>query len=122
MAVEIEDHTLEVEASVENALALTLRLATEDIHRRANDITPLRDNGLRTSVLKTMPNKTTAVIEWRVPYAAVQEQGYRTDPRTGKTVMFTNYTTPGTGPHFAENSVKATMNNFYEIAKQGGLI
>lgn len=118
MAVEVEDHTLEVEASVENAVALTLRLAVEDIHRRANDITPLRDNGLRTSVLKTMPNKTTAVIEWKVPYAAYQERGMRADG----THVVQHYTTPGTGPHFAENSVKATMNNFYEIAKQGGLI
>lgn len=122
MRAEVDDHTFEVQTDIKNALGLTIRLALEDIHRRSNPVTPLRDNGLRTSVLKTMPSLDRGVIEWKVPYAAVQEQGYRTDPRTGKTVMFTNYTTPGTGSGFAENSVKQTMQHFDEIAKQGGLI
>lgn len=125
MAVEIEDNTYQVETEINSALALTLRLALEDVHRRSNPRTPLKDNGLRTSVLKTVVNSPMlqrGIIEWRVPYAAAQEQGGRRDPRTGKYVVFTNYTTPGTGKEFAERSVRETMKNFGEIAKQAGLI
>ena len=118
MSVEIEDNTYQIENDVENAVALTLRLAIEDIHRRSNNITPLKNNALRTSVLKTMPTKTRGVIEWRVPYAAYQERGMRADG----THVVQNYTTPGTGKEYAKRSVEATMKNFQEIAKQGGLI
>lgn len=118
MRAEVEDHTFEVQSDIKNALGLTIRLALEDIHRRSNPVTPLRDNGLRTSVLKTMPSLDRGVIEWRVPYASYQERGMRADG----THVVTHYTTPGTGSGFAENSVKQTMQHFDEIAKQGGLI
>lgn len=121
MAVEIEDNTYQVETEINNALALTLRLALEDVHRRSNPRTPLKDNGLRTSVLKTVVNSPMlqrGIIEWRVPYASYQERGMRADG----THVVKHYTTPGTGKEFAERSVKETMKNFGEIAKQAGLI
>ena len=122
MSVEIEDNTVQVESAVKNSVALTLRLVLEDIHRRSVNVTPKRDGDLRAGVEKYLRSPTQGVIEWKMEYAAVQEQGGRIDPRTGKYVVFRNYTTPGTGKDYAANSVRDTMDNFYKIAKQGGLI
>lgn len=118
MSVEYINKALEVQNTVDNNKGVTLRLMLEGIHRNANPITPLRDNGLRTSVLKTMEGTSKAIIEWREPYASYQERGMRADG----THIVRNYTTPGTHAHYAEESVKKVMDNIQEYARQGGLI
>ena len=50
-------------------------------------------------------------IVWGKNYAIYQESK-----------QYRNYTTPGTGPHFAENSVKEVVRNSESIAKKVGLI
>lgn len=97
-----------------------LRMMVEDVHEFANPKTPLRENPLRTQVLKIATgNKGT--IEWRVPYAEVQERGWRYDPRSGRRVYFQNYTTPGTGAKFAEYAVAEVFSRLSSYAERAGL-
>lgn len=122
MAVKVEDNTQVVKDDINVAAALTIRLMLNDIHSLSTPVTPLRENALRTSVIEYMPSSTKGIITWEVPYAGVQEKGYRTNPSTGERIYFRNYTTPGTGPHYAEDSVKKVMANADKYMQQGGLI
>lgn len=106
---------------IENGVAIMLRMMMEDTHRIANPITPLKDYGLRPSVTKQMVSKNKGVMRWAVNYAAVQEQGGRTDPRTGKYIEFKHYTTPGTGPHFIQKSLESVMKKLPYYLEIGGL-
>lgn len=81
------------------------RLLLEDIHRRANKTTPFRAGDLREQVSKRV-EEMDGIIVWQQPYAAYQERGSRAD---GSHVV-RNYTTPGTGPHYAANAVEEVMN------------
>ena len=119
MTVKVQDNTPIVKDDIDVATALTIRLMLNDIHAISTPVTPLRDNGLRTSVLEYMDSGTKGIIEWRVPYASVQEKGYRVNPKTGERIYFSHYTTPGTGAHYAEDSVMANASKYME---QGGLI
>lgn len=110
-----------VDYEVENSVAMILRLMMEDIHRISTPITPLKDYGLRPSVTKQMVSNDKAVMRWNVNYAAAQEEGGRTDPRTGKYIKFVHYTTPGTGPNFVSKSLEQVMNKLPYYAEIGGL-
>lgn len=112
-----------VKSEIKTRESLCLRLMLEDIHRKSTPITPLADTRfLRGQVHKSFLGFNKAYIEWSVHYAAVQEKGWRYDPKSGKKIYFRNYTTPGTGAHFAEKSVDqviANANNYFYL---GGLI
>lgn len=98
-----------ITAKMQNNIGVGVRRILEDIHREANDITPYKDNGLRSSVTKQMLDNNHGYISWNVPYAAAQEQGGRTDPRTGKYIEFQNYTTLGTGKEYAKTALDRVM-------------
>lgn len=107
---------------VENSMSLALRFMLDGIHQKAEPRTPLKDYGLRPSVSKRVLAPDRAVISWNIEYAGAQEEGGRTDPRTGKYIVFKNYTTPGTGAHFVEKSVNEVMNNIPYYLQLGGLM
>lgn len=111
--MEVDDHGLFTlyEAKLQNNIAVGVRQMLEAIHRESIARTPYKDNGLRSSVYKGMLSNNSGYITWRVPYAAAQEQGGRIDPRTGKYVEFSNYTTPGTGAGFVKQAVEKVMQN-----------
>lgn len=103
---------------VENACQIAIRLMMEDVHNLSTPITPYKDNGLRTSVTKTMPSKLVGIMTWNVPYAQYQERGMRAD---GSRVV-KNYTTPGTHAHFVEESVNKVVQRVPNYLRMGGLI
>lgn len=87
---------------VERATMIGMRQLIEDIHRTSRPITPMLTGQLRGDVkkdVKKVGDKIRGTIEWARPYAWYQERGYTSGP-------VTRYTTPGTGAHFAEKSVK----------------
>lgn len=84
-----------------------MRQLLEDIHRESRPITPKLTGDLRGDVKKTVSKRGSVirgVIEWVRPYAWYQERGYTSGP-------VTRYTTPGTGAHFAEKSVKKVTSS-----------
>lgn len=105
----------------ETGVAIMLRQMMEDTHRIANPITPLKDYGLRPSVTKQMVSNDKGIMRWNVSYAAVQEQGGRTNPRTGEYIPFIHYTTPGTGAHFVEKSLEQVIKRLPYYVEVGGL-
>lgn len=83
----------QINSEVTNGASLAIRLMLSEIHRLADPVTPKDKGNLRADVLKEVRG-TTGKITWTKEYAIYQE-----------TKQFQNYTTPGTGPHFAEKSV-----------------
>lgn len=77
-------------------------------------ITPRENNGLRRSIV-TQAIGGRAEIAWRVPYAKAQDDGGRDG------VVYRNYTTPGTGAHFATRAFMATSAQMPEVYRALGL-
>lgn len=110
--VKVDDTKFKLyEMEFENNIGVGVRRILEAIHREANPLTPYKDNGLRSSVIKHLTDNYNGFITWKVPYAAAQEQGGRRDPRTGRYIEFKNYTTPGTGKEYAKRAMKKVMEN-----------
>lgn len=76
--------------------------------------TPRKTGALRRSII-TQATGTRAEIGWRVPYAQAQEDG----GARGRT--YSNYTTRGTGPHFARNAFMATSSQMQAVYRELGL-
>lgn len=89
--------------------SLALRFMIEDIHRIANPKTPKDKGNLRADVIKSV-NGLRGRIEWSKEYAVYQE--YK---------QFTNYTTSGTGPHYAENSVVDVVQRSRSYFRKAGI-
>lgn len=102
MGVKITDNSALTKFKVESDIMVINRFIIEDIHFKSSPATPMKTGDLRLKVDKTTEGKKS-VIRWLSPYSAIQEN-----------VHFKNYSTPGTGPHFARDSVKSTMNNLNE--------
>ena len=109
MSVKVNSKTPEVIDRVQNQASLSVRLFIEEAHKTSNDITPMKTGELRKRVLKSISG-TSGEIEWKSNYASFQENPLK---------KF-NYTTPGTGPHFAEKSIKRTVEKLPEIIREVG--
>lgn len=103
MSSRVLDNTPLIKHLVQSRATLTNRLLIEEIHSRSIHKTPMDKGALRTMVSKSVAGNV-AEIQWRAPYAIFQENK-----------QFQNYTTPGTGPHFAESSVSEAMDKLQEI-------
>lgn len=110
MAFKIFDNTKNVGNTVTQRASIFLRNVADDVIRNAEPKTPKREGYLRRSVVKQVLGLNGAV-KWNKEYAAKME-----------TKQFRNYTTPGTGPHYAEDAVKKSVGNTRVIAKQSGLL
>ena len=100
MAGRVIDNTDLVEFMVRNRVATTNRLLLEEAHAISLHRTPMKTGALRTMVV----DGETGEIRWNAPYAIYQEEK-----------QFQNYTTPGTGPHFAESAVQGAMDKIDEL-------
>ncbi len=110
MRVKVEDYTPKVFADKQQKANLALRLITSAIVNEATPKTPKDEGDLRLNVLKQVLG-SKARITWRQPYAQIQEEK-----------QFKNYTTPGTGPHYAENAVVKIFNEAVTYFRQVGLV
>ncbi len=102
--------------------------------RNAVAITPRKTGALRRSII-TRQVGNTAEISWRSAYAIPQNQGFHT-VATKRVVnidgsfvtlmpgvyRYHNYTTPGTGPHFANIAYQATISQMPEVIRALGLV
>lgn len=96
----------QINSEVTNGASLAIRLMLNEIHRIADPVTPKQHGPLRDTVMKEVKG-TTGKITWTREYAIYQE-----------TKQFKNYTTPGTGPHFAENSVVDVVDRSEEFFRR----
>ena len=77
-------------------------------------LTPRKSGALRRSII-TQSMGSRAQIGWRLPYAGAQEAGGHGG------VVYRNYTTAGTGPHFAKKAFDATRAQMPAVIRQLGL-
>lgn len=108
MAVEVTDNTEKILKDLEIKSNMFLRSASDSIVEISTPKTPKDTGDLRRYVRKQVLG-LKAKIEWKQPYAAIQE-----------TRQFRNYTTPGTGPKFAESAVKQVVDDTDKIARKIG--
>ena len=110
MSVKITDNTKQVNNNIAVKTSIFLRLMTDEIVKISTPKTPKREGYLRRDVTKQVLGLNAKIV-WEKNYAARMER-----------VQFANYTTPGTGPHYAEDSVKEAGKRIAEVAKRAGLI
>jgi len=110
MSVKITDNTAKIILDTTRKSNLALRLMAEHIQDIAEPNTPRDTGDLRRNVLKRVLG-LHGVIQWRQKYASILE---------GK--QFANYTTAGTGPHYAENAVNAGVKDTDKIFRKARLI
>jgi hypothetical protein len=82
-----------------------------DVVRLSTPVTPYKHGDLRKRTAVT-PTSSGARIDWQSGHSAVQNRGFRSGARP-----FSNYTTPGTGPHFVEAGLKAVRSHLQEYFK-----
>lgn len=106
----INDNTNEVLKGIEQNASIFLRLMADKIVSISTPKTPKKTGRLRLDVVKQVLG-LNGKIKWGKNYAIYQE-----------TKQFKNYTTPGTGPNYAEDSVKEGVGETVTIAKRANLI
>lgn len=89
--------------------SIFLRVMTDEIVAASEPLTPKDTGRMRMDIVKQVLG-LNAKIRWGKGYAIYQE-----------TKQFKNYTTPGTGPHFAEKGVKQGVERTADVAKRVGL-
>lgn len=109
MSVEVTDNSPAVMDDIQRKFSLALRFMLDAIDTASQPATPKRVGDLRKNKLKQVLG-LSAAIQWRQGYAAIQED-----------VQHRNYTTPGTGPHYAENAVRPVVAGAESYFRQAGL-
>lgn len=116
MSVKTTDNTSRIKIDIQRKANLAVRFLLDGIDRSARPNTPKEFGPLSQSVQKQVLG-TRGIITWPQKYAQPQEAGIIHGSRVR------NYTTPGTGPHFAENAVtKEAIHNAAVYFKKAGLI
>ena len=108
MSVKVVSNVAKINADSDVSLSLALRFMIDDIQRKSEPFTPKDTGDLRRRIIQQVMGRT-ASITWDVNYAAYQED-----------IQYRNYTTAGTGPHFAENAVREVVENaehYFEKAR-----
>lgn len=113
MAVKFRNNTAKLKTKIENNTAVMIRLMLRDIHAQAEPNTPMKTGNLRAQVVEQALGKS-GYIQWNAEYATYQEDGSQGKPW--------NYTTQGTGPHFAENAVNDVVGQLDRYARKSNLI
>lgn len=106
MAVRITDNTTSVENAITQKASIFLRELTDTIITNSTPKTPMKSGHLRREVLKQVLG-LHGTVKWVVNYAAWQEDN-----------QYKKYTTPGTGPHFAQDAVEAAVKDTDVIARR----
>lgn len=110
MSVRVVDNTAAIMFNVNSKVGIAFRFMLDAIDIEADPRTPKDKGNLRRDKLKIV-NGLHASITWKKNYAIYQENK-----------QFGNYTTPGTGPHFAENAVKRVVAESAMFFKKAGLL
>lgn len=117
MSVQVIDFTPDIRNKTKQRASVFLRMICDNVVQISTPKTPRDLGNLSRDVLRQVSGLHGS-IEWRKVYASYQERGKRAD---GSRVV-KRYTTPGTGPHFAENAVRRAVENTNAVAKLANLI
>lgn len=109
MAYKFINHVPTIKASNNANIPLALRFMVDNAHSLAYPNTPKDTGDLRNNVTKTVIGRK-GIISWRMNYAKYQENK-----------QYENYTTPGTGPKFAENAIHRTVGDADKFFKKAGI-
>lgn len=115
MSVKITDNTASALIDIDRKVSLAIRYMLERVDATAEPKTPRKFGNLRRDVIKQVLGKT-GTIAWPKKYAAAQEAGVIRGSK------IRNYTTAGTGPHYAENAVKAVVASSEQDFRKAKLI
>ena len=107
--MKITDNTPMVLNFINVRASLFLRNAMDEAERISDPKTPKNRGNLRRDKIKQVLGLHGKML-WGKDYAVYQE-----------VKQFRNYTTPGTGPHFAENAMRQLPARTQKIAKMSGL-
>lgn len=99
----------EIVSSTKLKASIFLRSAEDAIDNEANPNTPKKFGNLRNDLVKSVTGLVGKIV-WGKNYAIYQESK-----------QYKNYSTPGTGPHFAENAVKKVASQTDNLAKSSNL-
>ena len=110
MSVKFNDNTAKIIFDTNQGVSLALRFMLDGIDQKSFPKTPKDKGNLRKDILKQVLGKKATII-WLKNYAVYQE-----------TKQFKNYTTPGTGPGFAEDAVRDAVRNSQYFLKKARLI
>lgn len=86
--------------SIDNRFDVALQQIGEAVIRTADPNTPKKTGRLRGSAHLTKAGARQVSVEWSEEYAPKQEAGI-----SSKGTPIQNYTTEGTGAHFAQNAI-----------------
>ena len=114
MSVSYTNNHPKIAADTVRNANLFLRMVVDEIDKEAFYKTPKDQGELRKNLRKRVLGLKGEIV-WRSKYAVAQERGYTTGP-------VRRYTTPGTGPHFAENAVRKVVGRSDAIARKARLI
>lgn len=104
MSVRITDNTVRIKIDNTRGASLAIRYMLDAIDATASPRTPKEFGVLRRSVQKRVTG-LKGEIQWPQKYAQAQEAGVIRGTRVK------NYSTPGTGAHFAESAVRKVVQN-----------
>lgn len=106
----VTDNTNNIINSLTQKASVFLRLMSDEIIKISTPITPKKSGRLRMDVVKQVLGLKGKII-WGKKYGVYQEEN-----------QFKNYTTPGTGPHFAQKGAEGGVEKTQSVAKRSGLI
>ncbi|RDH76345.1 hypothetical protein DVS77_21565 [Mycolicibacterium moriokaense] len=109
MSVRSVDNTPIFLSNTRRKASTALRFMLDAIDTESTPHTPKKTGDLRNRKLKQVLG-LTARITWGTNYAGWQE-----------TKQFANYTTPGTGPHFAEDAVNKVLDDAPKYFRKAGI-
>jgi hypothetical protein len=110
MNVKYTDNTNQANNTILINASVFLRSMADKMIEISTPNTPKNRGNLRQDILKQVVG-LNGKVKWGKNYAVFQEEK-----------QFSNYTTAGTGPHFALNSAKKLPGETQSIAKKVGLI
>jgi hypothetical protein len=110
MSVKVTDNSNKINQQTAQNASVALRLIASAIVQEATPKTPRQFGDLRNRILKQVLGLTGKIV-WQMPYAGIQESK-----------KFRNYTTPGTGPHFAQNAVTKIVEDSNKYFRQAGIV
>lgn len=109
MGVKIIDNSVKINRNASIKANVFLRQTANNIKKISLPKTPKKTGELRRSILIQILG-LKGKIRWVKNYARFLEDK-----------QFKNYTTPGTGPNFAENAVKKAIKDTPVTARRSGL-
>ena len=106
----VTDNTNNVINELTQKASIFLRMMADEIVNISTPITPKKSGRLRMDVVKQVLGLIGKIM-WGKNYGVYQEEK-----------QFKNYTTPGTGPHFAQKGAEGGVEKTRSVAQRSGLI